>query len=261
MKQGERDPASGGSSANLAGKTALVTGSTRGIGRAAAIGLARMGAQVVINYRESQDAARAVLQQIEQEGGKALALRADVGKSADVEQLFAGIAQAFGGVDILVNNAGLTRDNLLMRVSEADWDIVLNTNLKSAYLCSKAAVRSMLKARWGRIINVSSVAGIAGNPGQTNYAAAKAGMIAFTKSLAQEVGSRGITVNAVAPGLVETELIAHLDEAARKRLLDHVALRRIGTPEDIAGVIAFLCTPAADYITGQVLVVDGGMGL
>ncbi len=261
MKQGERDPASGGASAILKGKTVLVTGSTRGIGRAAAIALARMGAQVVINYRESQDAARVVLQQIEQEGGKALALKADVGKSADVEQLFAGITQAFGGVDILVNNAGLTRDNLLMRISEADWDIVLNTNLKSAYLCSKAAVRGMLKARWGRIINVSSVAGIAGNPGQTNYSAAKAGMIAFTKSLAQEVGSRGITVNAVAPGLVETELIAHLDEAARKRLLDHVALRRIGTPEDIAGVIAFLCTPAADYITGQVLVVDGGMGL
>jgi 3-oxoacyl-[acyl-carrier protein] reductase len=261
MKQGEHDPASGGASAILAGKTALVTGSTRGIGRAAALELARMGARVVINYRESQDAANAVLQQIEQQGGKALALKADVGKSADVEELFARITQTLGGVDILVNNAGLTRDNLLMRVSEADWDMVLNTNLKSAYLCSKAAVRSMLKARWGRIINISSVAGIAGNPGQTNYSAAKAGMIAFTKSLAQEVGSRGITVNAVAPGLIETELIAHLDEAARKRLLDHVALRRIGTPEDIAGVIAFLCTPAADYITGQVLVVDGGMGL
>ncbi len=260
MKQGERDPA-GGSAALLAGKTALVTGSTRGIGRAAALELARLGARVVINYRESKEAANEVLQHIEQQGGKALALKADVGKSADVEQLFAELTHTFGGVDILVNNAGLTRDNLLMRITEADWDIVLNTNLKSAYLCSKLAVRSMLKARWGRIINVSSVAGIAGNPGQTNYSAAKAGMIAFTKSLAQEVGSRGITVNAVAPGLVETELIGHLDEAARQRLLDHVALRRIGTPEDIAGVIAFLCTPAADYITGQVLVVDGGMGL
>src|SRR5579885_1265139 len=245
----------------LAGKTALITGSARGIGRATALELARLGAQIVINYRGSEEAAREVQALIEGQGGKALAIGADVSQGAEVERLFARATETFGSVDILINNAGLTRDNLLLRINEADWDAVLATNLKSSYLCAKAALRGMLRARWGRIVNVSSVVGIAGNAGQTNYSAAKAGMIAFTKSLAQEVGSRGITVNAVAPGLVETELIAHLDEAARKRLLDHVALRRIGTPEDIAGVIAFLCTPAADYITGQVLVVDGGMGL
>jgi 3-oxoacyl-[acyl-carrier protein] reductase len=266
MEQGEQHAAigkasSGGAAGVLSGKTALVTGSTRGIGRATALELARLGARVVINYRESADAANAVQQQVEQLGGTALALKADVGQSADVEALFAQITRVYGGVDVLVNNAGLTRDNLLLRVTEEDWEAVLATNLKSAYLCSKAAVRAMLKARWGRIINVSSMAGITGNAGQTNYAAAKAGVIAFTKSLAQEVGSRSITVNAVAPGLIETEMTAHLDDASRKRLLDHVALRRAGTPEDVAGVIAFLCTPAADYVTGQVLVVDGGMGL
>ena len=261
MEQGERGFAGQAPLAPLAGKTALVTGSARGIGRATALELARLGAKVVVNYRGSEDAARQTQQLIEQQGGKALAVGADVSQSAEVDRLFVASTRAFGNVDILVNNAGMTRDNLLLRMSEADWDAVLTTNLKSAYLCSKAAVRGMLKARWGRIVNVSSVAGIAGNPGQTNYSAAKAGMIALTKSLAQEVGSRGITVNAVAPGLVETEMTAYLDEAQRKRMLDHVALRRVGTPEDVAGVIAFLCSPAAAYITGQVVVVDGGMGL
>ncbi len=261
MEQGERTPAGQAEIAVLAGKTALVTGSSRGIGRATALELARLGASVVVNYRGSEGAAREVQALIETQGGKALAIGADVSQSAEVDRLFSEIAEHFGAVDILVNNAGLTRDNLLMRMSEADWDAVLATNLKSAYLCAKAALRGMLKARWGRIVNVSSIVGITGNAGQANYSAAKAGVIALTRSLAQEVGSRSITVNAVAPGFIETEMTAHLPEALRKRMLEHVALGRIGTPEDVAAVIGFLCTPAAGYVTGQVIVVDGGMGL
>lgn len=261
MEQAERAPAGPSPAGVLAGKTALVTGSSRGIGRATSLELARLGARVVVNYRGSEDAAHEVQQVIEAQGGKAIAVGADVSQSAEIEKLFAVIAERFGSVDILVNNAGQTRDNLLMRISEADWDAVLTTNLKSTYLCSKAALRGMLKARWGRIVNVSSIVGITGNAGQANYSAAKAGVIALTKSLAQEIGSRGITVNAVAPGFIETEMTTHLPEALRSRMLEHVALGRIGTPEDVASVIAFLCTPAAGYITGQTLVVDGGMGL
>lgn len=261
VEQGQQGRTSQPLQTTLAGKTALVTGSTRGIGRATALELARLGANIVINYRGSAEAAREVQALIEGRGGKAIAIAADVSQSAEVDRLFAAIGETFGAVDMLVNNAGLTRDNLLLRISEADWDAVLATNLKSAYLCAKAALRGMLRARWGRIVNVSSIVGIAGNAGQTNYAAAKAGVIALTKSLAQEVGSRGITVNAVAPGFIETEMTASLPEALRRRMLDHVALGRAGTPEDVAAVISFLCTPAAGYITGQVLVVDGGMGL
>lgn len=257
MEQGERGQVS---PTPLAGKTALITGGSRGIGRATALELARMGANVVVNYRGNAEAANEVQSLIEERGGKAIAVGADVGQSAEIDRLFATATQTFGNVDILVNNAGLTRDTLLMRMSEADWDAVLDTNLKSAFLCAKAALRGMLKARWGRIVNVSSLAGLVGNAGQTNYAAAKAGVIALSKSLAQEVGSRGITVNAVAPGLIETEMVAHLSEELRQQILSHVALGRIGTPEDVAAVICFLCTPAAAYVTGQVLVVDGGMG-
>ncbi len=260
MDQGERGQIGQTLPMTLAGKTALVTGGSRGIGRATALELARLGAGVVINYRGSEGAAREAQALIEGQHGKAIAIAADVSQSAEIDRLFARIAEAFGAVDILVNNAGLTRDTLLMRMSEADWDAVLTTNLKSTYLCSKAALRGMLKARWGRIVNVSSLAGLVGNAGQTNYAAAKAGVIALSKSLAQEVGSRGITVNAVAPGLIETEMVAHLSEELRQQILSHVALGRIGTPEDVAAVIGFLCTPAAGYVTGQVLVVDGGMG-
>ncbi|HEY7347677.1 MAG TPA: 3-oxoacyl-[acyl-carrier-protein] reductase [Ktedonobacterales bacterium] len=261
MEQGKRGSTGQPSPTTLAGKTALVTGGSRGIGRATALELARLGANVVVNYRGNAEAAREVQALIEEQGGKALAIRADVSQSAEIDRLFATIAETFGAVEILVNNAGLTRDNLLMRISEADWDAVLTTNLKSTYLCARAALRGMLKARWGRIVNVSSVVGIAGNAGQANYAAAKAGVIALTKSLAQEVGSRNITVNAVAPGFIETEMTAHLPEALRQRMLDHVALGRVGTPEDVSAVISFLCTPAAGYVTGQVLVIDGGMGL
>jgi 3-oxoacyl-[acyl-carrier protein] reductase len=261
MEQGERGQTGQPPQTTLAGKTALVTGSTRGIGRATALELARLGARVVVNYRGSADAAREVQAFIEEQGGKAITVGADVSQSAEVDRLFATIAETFGAVDILVNNAGLTRDNLLARLTEADWDAVQDTNLKSTYLCAKAALRGMLKARWGRIVNVSSIVGMLGNAGQANYAAAKAGVIALTKSLAQEVGSRGITVNAVAPGFIGTEMTANLPEAARKRLLEHVALGRVGTPEDVAAVISFLCTPAAGYVTGQVMVVDGGIGL
>ena len=259
-EQGEKGQTGQPQQTTLAGKTALVTGGARGIGRATALELARLGAQVVVNYRGNAEAAHEVLALIEGQGGKAIAVAADVGQSAEIDTLFAASTEAFGSVDILVNNAGLTRDNLLIRLSEADWDAVMATNLKSAYLCAKAALRGMLKARWGRIVNVSSMAGIVGNAGQTNYSAAKAGVIALSKSLAREVGSRGITVNAVAPGLIETEMIAHLPEELRQQMLSHVALGRIGTPEDVAAVISFLCTPAAGYVTGQVLVVDGGLG-
>ncbi len=260
MEQGTQGQKAQPQQTTLAGKTALVTGGARGIGRATALELARLGAQVVVNYRGNAEAAHEVQALIEAQGGKAITVAADVGQSAEIDKLFAAATEAFGSVDILVNNAGLTRDNLLIRLSEADWDDVMATNLKSAYLCSKAALRGMLKARWGRIVNVSSMAGIVGNAGQTNYSAAKAGVIALSKSLAREVGSRNITVNAVAPGLIETEMIAHLPEELRQQMLSHVALGRIGTPEDVAAVISFLCTPAAGYVTGQVLVVDGGLG-
>ncbi len=261
MEQGERGVAGQSPAGVLAGKTALVTGSSRGIGRATALELAHLGANVVVNYRGSEEAAHEVQRLIEARGGKAIAIGADVSQSAEIERLFAAIAERLGAVDILVNNAGQTRDNLLMRISEADWDAVLTTNLKSTYLCAKAALRGMLKARWGRIVNVSSIVGITGNAGQANYSAAKAGVIALTKSLAQEVGSRSITVNAVAPGFIETEMTTHLPDALRQRMLEHVALGRVGTPEDVASLIAFLCTPAAGYITGQAIIVDGGMGL
>jgi 3-oxoacyl-[acyl-carrier protein] reductase len=260
MEQGQRGQTGQTPPTTLAGKTALITGGSRGIGRATALELARLGANVVVNYRGNAEAASEVQALIEGQGGKAIAIAADVGQSAEIDRLFATIAQTFSNVDILVNNAGLTRDTLLMRMSEDDWDAVLNTNLKSAFLCSKAALRGMLKARWGRIVNVSSLAGIVGNAGQANYSAAKAGMIALTKSLAQEVGSRGITVNAVAPGLVETEMIGHLPDTLRQQILSHVALGRIGTPEEVAAMIGFLCTPGAAYITGQVMVIDGGVG-
>lgn len=246
----------------LAGKTALVTGSSRGIGRAIALELARRGARVVVNYHTGAELAAQVCAEIAALGGQAVAVAADVSQAADVERLFAEAETAFGGgVDVLVNNAGVTRDNLLPRLGEADWDLVLDTNLKSAYLCSRAALRGMLRARWGRVVNVSSVIALGGNAGQANYAAAKAGLVALSRSLAREVGSRGITVNAVAPGFVETDMTARLTEQARKQLVDRIALDRLGTPEDVGQAVAFLCSPAASYITGHVLVVDGGLSV
>ena len=245
----------------LAGKTALVTGASRGIGRAIALELARRGARVVVNYHTGAQPAAQVRAAIEAHGGQAVAIAADVSQAAEVDRLFAQAEAALGAVDVLVNNAGVTRDNLLLRMGEADWDIVLHTNLKSAYLCSRAALRGMLRARWGRIVSVSSVIALGGNAGQANYAAAKAGLVAITRTLAREVGSRGITVNAVAPGYVETDMTARLTEPARKQLVDRIALDRLGTPEDVARSVAFLCSPAAAYITGHTLVVDGGLSI
>jgi 3-oxoacyl-[acyl-carrier protein] reductase len=246
---------------DLAGKTALVTGSSRGIGRAIALELASRGARVIVNYRAGAEAAERVCAAIAAAGGQARAIAADVSQSADVERLFAEAAAAFGAIEILVNNAGIARDNLLLRMSDDDWDAVLDTNLKAAFLCTRAALRGMLRARWGRVVNIASVIALGANPGQANYAAGKAGMIALTRTVAREVGSRGITVNAVLPGYIETDMTSDLSEAARQHLTGRIALERLGRPEDIAQAVAYLCSPAGSYITGHSLVVDGGLSI
>ncbi|GAB4571067.1 MAG: 3-oxoacyl-[acyl-carrier-protein] reductase [Anaerolineae bacterium] len=243
----------------LTDRVAVVTGASRGIGRAIALELARRGASVVVNYNSSAEAANEVVRVITESGGKAVAVRADVSRFDEAEALIKEAVSAFGRVDILVNNAGTTRDNLIMRMKEEDWDTVLNTNLKSAWNCSKAVVRGMMKQRFGRIINITSVSGIAGNEGQTNYSASKAGMIGLTKALAREVASRTITVNAVAPGFVHTDLTADLPQEILERLNEHIPLGRWGTVEDVAYAVAFLASDEAAYITGQVLSVDGGL--
>jgi 3-oxoacyl-[acyl-carrier protein] reductase len=239
---------------------ALVTGGGRGIGRAIALRLARDGIAVAVNYRGNAEAAAETVGRIEAGGGRAVALPADVAASGEAAKLVADTVARLGRLDILVNNAGITRDNLAMRLSEDDWDAVLATNLKGAFLCAKAALRPLLKAREaGRIISISSVVGRAGNAGQANYAAAKAGLLGLTKSLAREVASRGITVNAVAPGFIATDMTAALPAAAQEAALQAIPLGRLGDPEDVAEAVAFLASPAARYITGQVLSVDGGM--
>ena len=243
----------------LAGKLALITGSSQGIGRATAIRLAQSGADIVINYRSNANAAAEVKAHIEDMGRRCIAIQADVSQEEDVSRLFAGATEALGPIAILVNNAGTTRDKLIIQMSLADFEHVLNTNLRSAFLCTKAALRGMIRARWGRIVNISSPAGLLGNAGQANYSASKAAIIAFTISTAREMASRNITANAIAPGFIPTELTSTLTEEQRKFLLDVTPLGRFGTPEEIAAAINFLCSPEASYITGQILGVDGGM--
>jgi 3-oxoacyl-[acyl-carrier protein] reductase len=223
--------------------------------------LAGDGHRVAINYVRSKDEAAAVVAHIEAAGGEAVAIGADVGTEDGVGKLFAAVESAFGPVEILVNNAGATRDTLLLRMSVDDWDDVLAVNLRSVFLCTKAALRGMLKARWGRVISMTSVSGLSGNPGQANYAAAKAGIVGFTKSVAKEVGSRGITVNAIAPGFIETDMTDEIDEAGRELAKAQISLGRFGTPDEISAAVGYLASEQAAYVTGQVLVVDGGLAI
>jgi 3-oxoacyl-[acyl-carrier protein] reductase len=241
------------------GRVAVVTGGGRGIGRAIAARLAEEGANVAISYRSNDAAAEETAQKVRDAGAKCEIFKGDVASPEDVQALFAGVSDAFGRVDILVNNAGITRDNLMMRMKEDEFDEVLRTNLKGTYVCTRAALRPMVRARWGRIVNVGSVVGLVGNAGQANYAASKAGIIGFTKSVAREVAQRGITVNAVAPGYVETELTGGLPEGVKEQILAQVPSGRFGEPKEVAEVVAFLSGEGAGYITGQTIAVDGGM--
>ena len=243
----------------LHGQVALVTGGSRGIGRAIALALAANGARVALNYVRGAEAAEAVAAEIAARGGEAVALQADVGDFQAAEGLVAAVEGRFGRLDILVNNAGVTRDTLLLRMKESDWDDVIRTNLKGAFNCARAAARLMLRQRYGRIINISSVAAFFAHPGQANYAAAKAGIVGFTRALARELGSRGITVNAVAPGFITTDMTDVLPEAFKEEVRAHIPAGRFGTPEDVAQAVLFLASPASGYVTGHTLVVDGGL--
>ncbi|WKZ34926.1 MAG: 3-oxoacyl-[acyl-carrier-protein] reductase [Anaerolineales bacterium] len=245
----------------LENKVALVTGGSRGIGRAIALEFASRGAAVVVNYNKSPESAEEVVQQIKDAGGKAAAHQADVSDFKQGEALVRFTIDAFGDLGILVNNAGITRDQLIMMMPESDWDAVINTNLKSTFNCSKAAVKHMMRKRTGRIINMASVAGQMGNPGQTNYSASKGGQIAFTKALAREIAGRNITVNAIAPGFVDTEILNAMNPEMLEAALKMVPLGRLGTPEEIAFTAAFLASDGAAYITGQIIGVDGGMAM
>ncbi len=243
----------------LDGKTALVTGASRGIGRAVALRLAEEGARVAINYAGNVKAAEEVKAAIEAAGGTAMLCRADIADSAAVEAMVDSVVKAFGAIDILVNNAGITRDTLLMRMKDEDFEKVLDTNLKGVFYCTKAVSKLMMKKRAGRIVNMASVVGLVGNAGQTNYAAAKAGVIGFSKSAAKELASRGITVNVVAPGFIGTDMTAGLSEAIKEKALEDIPLGKMGEPKDVANAVLFLASDQASYITGQVVNVDGGM--
>jgi 3-oxoacyl-[acyl-carrier protein] reductase len=240
-------------------RAALVTGGSGAIGGAIAKRLAADGDRVAVHYHGSEAKAAAVVAEIDRQGGEAFAVRADVTVASEVDAMVAAVTERWGRIDVLVNNAGITRDTLLMRMDEGDWDAVITTNLKSAYLCSKAVTRAMMRQRYGRILNVSSVVGVTGNAGQTNYAAAKAGLLGFTRSLAKELASRGITVNAVAPGFIDAGMTEGLGEEMREKALAYIPLARFGSVEDVAEAAAFMCSQGAGYITGQVLQIDGGM--
>jgi len=243
----------------LDGKVAIVTGASRGIGRAIAINLAAQKARVFINYQKNEAAARQVAQEISENGGAADLLCCDIASAEDVAAAVKTVLSAAGRIDILVNNAGRTRDNLFMFMKESDWDDVLDTNLKGTYLMTKAVVKPMFKAKWGRIVTIASVAGQYGNPGQVNYSASKAGIIGFTKAVARELAERGITVNAVSPGLIDTEMSRALPEKAREAIIAQIPVGRMGTADEVADTVSFLVSDWADYITGQVVAVNGGL--
>jgi 3-oxoacyl-[acyl-carrier protein] reductase len=243
----------------LEGKVALVTGASRGIGREVALELAKEGANVAVNYAGSEAKAAAVAEEIRSLGREAIVIQADVSDANSVEGMVKQTVEAFGRLDILVNNAGITKDNLLMRMKEADWDEVININLKGVFLCTKAVTRQMMKQRSGRIINMSSIVGVSGNAGQANYVAAKSGVIGLTKTTAKELASRGITVNAVAPGFITTDMTDKLNEETKSEMLKQIPLARLGEPIDIARTVVFLASEDSRYMTGQTLHVDGGM--
>ncbi|MCM3722235.1 3-oxoacyl-[acyl-carrier-protein] reductase [Solibacillus sp. FSL R5-0691] len=243
----------------LTGKCAVVTGASRGIGRAIALQLASEGAKVVVNYSGSEQKAQEVVEEIKANGGEAIAVQANVADADSVQNLMKSALDTYGSIDILVNNAGITRDNLLMRMKDDEWDDVINTNLKGVFLCTKAVTRQMMKQRAGRIINISSIVGVAGNAGQANYVAAKAGVIGLTKTTAQELASRNILVNAIAPGFITTEMTEGLPEDLKEGMLKQIPLAKLGQPEDIAKAVVFFASDSSNYITGQTLQIDGGM--
>lgn len=246
---------------SLKGKIALVTGGTRGIGKEIALSLSQEGANIAITYSNNDIKAQEVVEEIKKNGVEAISIKVNVVNSEEVANMAKIVEKELGNVDILVNNAGITKDNLLIRMNEEDWDVVLDVNLKGVFLCTKALVRPMMKKRYGKIINISSIVGISGNPGQGNYSASKAGVIGFTKSMARELASRGIRVNAIAPGFIQTDMTDILKEDIKEAMLRNIPLNDFGSPKDIANLVVFLASENSDYITGEVIRVDGGMSI